>query len=195
MSLKHAILGFLSLSPLSGYDLKKHFDQSVRHFWPANQSQIYRTLAELDADGFVTKDVIAREDRLDMKVYHLTDAGLAELRRWLAAPQPMQETREPLLVQVFFAGQITDAELVGVLRSQLAEAEAVLAALTAIYHQQIEGFPALVAPRPAFFSTLTLEYGLAAYAALRRWLLAAIRRVEAQDYAPAPLPELIGEQA
>ena len=36
MSLKHAILGFLSLQPMTGYDLKKAFDQSVRHFWPAN---------------------------------------------------------------------------------------------------------------------------------------------------------------
>ena len=38
MSLKHAILGFLSFAPLTGYDLKKAFDRSVQHFWPANQS-------------------------------------------------------------------------------------------------------------------------------------------------------------
>jgi hypothetical protein len=49
MCLKHAILGILSFSPMTGYDLKKAFDRSVRHFWPVNQSQIYRTLAELDA--------------------------------------------------------------------------------------------------------------------------------------------------
>jgi DNA-binding PadR family transcriptional regulator len=194
MSLKHAILGFLSISPLTGYDLKKAFDQSVRHFWPANQSQIYRTLAELDDDGLVTKDVIAREDRLDMKVYHLSEAGLAELRRWLAAPLPSQDTREPLLIQVFFAGQITDAELLGVLQHQRAEAEAVLAALTAIYHQQAAVLSTAGSPRSAFFSSLTLEYGLAAYAALRRWLLAAIRRIENHDYSPASLPDLIGEQ-
>ncbi len=47
MSLKHAILGFLELSPFSGYDLKKAFDGSVQHFWPADQAQIYRTLNQL----------------------------------------------------------------------------------------------------------------------------------------------------
>jgi PadR family transcriptional regulator, regulatory protein AphA len=46
MSFKYAILGFLSFAPFSGYDLKKAFDRSVQHFWPANQSQTYRTLAE-----------------------------------------------------------------------------------------------------------------------------------------------------
>ena len=49
MSLKHAILGFLGYTSLSGYDLKKAFDGSVQHFWPADQSQIYRPLAQLTA--------------------------------------------------------------------------------------------------------------------------------------------------
>ncbi|MGD0004493.1 MAG: PadR family transcriptional regulator, partial [Anaerolineaceae bacterium] len=40
MSLDYAILGFLSYKPFSGYDLKKVFDNSVRHFWYADQSQI-----------------------------------------------------------------------------------------------------------------------------------------------------------
>ena len=31
MSLKHAILGFLSFSPFSGYDLKKAFDHVRQH--------------------------------------------------------------------------------------------------------------------------------------------------------------------
>ena len=51
MSLEYAILGFLNYQPFSGYDLKKLFDTSVRHFWPADQSQIYRTLARLTEQG------------------------------------------------------------------------------------------------------------------------------------------------
>ena len=47
MSLEFAILGFLNYHPYSGYDLKKIFDTSVSHFWPADQSQIYRTLSRL----------------------------------------------------------------------------------------------------------------------------------------------------
>ena len=53
MSLDFAILGFLSYSPFTGYDLKKFFDQSVRHFWTADQSQIYRILARLGDEGKV----------------------------------------------------------------------------------------------------------------------------------------------
>ncbi len=52
MSLEFAILGFLNYHPYTGYDLKKIFDSSIRHFWPADQSQIYRTLTRLTEQGF-----------------------------------------------------------------------------------------------------------------------------------------------
>jgi DNA-binding PadR family transcriptional regulator len=65
MSLRQAILGFLSIRPLSGYDLKRTFDQSVRHFWSADQAAIYRMLGELEADGLVEYERIAQETRPD----------------------------------------------------------------------------------------------------------------------------------
>jgi PadR family transcriptional regulator AphA len=193
MSLKHAILGFLALSPMSGYDLKKAFDQSVRHFWPANQSQIYRTLAELDEQGWVTKEIIPREDRLDMKVYSTSAAGLAELRRWLSTPLSPQDTREPFLIQIFFGGQLTDAELLNILQHELQTVDDNLAVFTTIYNTLNERPNTELDPRTVFFSTLTLEYGLAAQGAFRRWLQSAIQRIQARDYSPAQLSELIGD--
>jgi PadR family transcriptional regulator, regulatory protein AphA len=98
MSLKHAILGFLSFKPLSGYDLKKAFDNSVSHFGPANQSQIYRTLAQMADAGLLEIEILKRDERLDMKLYHITATGQEELQEWLATPLPLQASREPLLV-------------------------------------------------------------------------------------------------
>ena len=72
MSLEHAILGFLNYGPYSGYDLKKIFDISVQHFWPADQSQIYRTLSRLEDREWVDMDVIEQDDRPDRKEYRIT---------------------------------------------------------------------------------------------------------------------------
>ena len=110
MSLEYAILGFLNYLPLSGYDLKKMFDSSVQHFWPADQSQIYRTLSRLMENGLVEMEKVPQDDRPDRKVYSITDAGRTELMKWLAGPTPMGEPRSAALVQVFFAGQLSDAE-------------------------------------------------------------------------------------
>lgn len=195
MSLKHAILGFLSFSPLSGYDLKKAFDKSVRHFWPANQSQIYRTLAELDEQGMVEKEVVFREDRLDMKIYTITEAGLAELRHWLSTPLPAQENREPFLIQVFFGSQLSDTELLHVLQGELQTVEQKLAAYTAVYETAVLQTPSPTNPRAWFLSTLTLEYGLFANHVYVKWLIHAIERIQTGNYSPLEISELKGETA
>lgn len=182
MSLKHAILGFLSFVPLSGYDLKKAFDRSVRHFWPANQSQIYRTLAELSDDDLVEKEVIEREERLDMKIYSITPAGRAELQRWLSTPLPEQDDREPFLIQVYFSGVLDDAQVLDLMRHKLHETEERLAVYEAVHRASLETPSRVADPRAVFFSLLTLEAGYQTNQAIAAWLRSAIERIETRDY-------------
>ncbi|MFZ5820519.1 MAG: PadR family transcriptional regulator [Chloroflexota bacterium] len=182
MSLKHAILGFLSYAPLSGYDLKKAFDKSVQHFWPANQSQIYRTLAELEAGGLVGKQVIEREERLDMKIYHVTEAGRAELHRWLAAPLPERDEREPFLIQVYFSGQLNDEETLRLFKQKLKQTRERLAVYEAIHRSIQNTPPTLDDPRAVFLAALTLEAGYASEKSIAAWLRSAIQRIESKNY-------------
>jgi len=182
MSLKHAILGFLSFQSLTGYDLKKAFDRSIQHFWPANQSQIYRTLAGLNEDGLVEMEVVSREDRLDMKIYHITRAGQDELHRWLATPLPVQDYREPFLIQVYFGSQIPAERLIALLENEMRAVEERLAIYTSVfgmYQQQIKSQPD---PRALFLSVSTLEYGIASNRAAVEWLESLIARIKSGDY-------------
>jgi PadR family transcriptional regulator AphA len=112
LSLEHAILGFLTYQPFSGYALKKFFDESVRHFWSATQSQIYRTLARMAEDGWVRMETVEQQDRPDRKVYHITAKGRTELRRWLTTPIDLPRVRHEWLTQVFFAHQLSDEEII-----------------------------------------------------------------------------------
>ena len=182
MSLKHAILGFLSFAPFSGYELKKAFDRSVQHFWPANQSQIYRTLAELENDGFVEKEIIEREERLDMKIYNITQSGRAELHQWLSTPLPERDDREPFLIQVYFGGQLTDDELLLLMNQKLRETEERLAIYESV-HQMIKNTPSKINDQRAIFlGLLTLEAGYINNQSIAAWLRSAISRIEAKTY-------------
>ena len=182
MSLKYAILGFLSFKSLSGYDLKKAFDRSVRHFWPANQSQIYRTLSQMTDEGLVEKEVIERDERLDMKIYSITKTGRAELHEWLATPLPEKDTREPFLVQIFFGGKLSDAELLNLLQHEKKVAEEGLFVYEAV-HQATTAQPnSINDPRAIFLSLLTLEYGIKSNRALLEWLNSAIEQIETKNY-------------
>ncbi|KAA3664201.1 MAG: PadR family transcriptional regulator, partial [Chloroflexi bacterium] len=119
MSLKHAILGFLSYRSMTGYDLKQAFDQSVQHFWPADQGQIYRTLNQLEKAGWVSKEVIHQEDRPNRKVYHINEAGKVEMRTWLSTPLPAPTNREPFLIQVFMGGLVNQGKRLFIIQEEM----------------------------------------------------------------------------
>jgi PadR family transcriptional regulator AphA len=182
MSLKHAILGFLSYQSLSGYDLKKAFDRSVQHFWPANQSQIYRTLAGLKEEGLVDQEVIEREERLDMKRYHITPAGKEELHHWLSTPFHPADYREPFLIQLYFGGKITDAELVDVLQKKVKRIEEKLAVTQQIYQAYQVKLKTHEDRRVFFLNIATMEYGILNGFTMLEWVKSMIARVESGDY-------------
>lgn len=106
MELRHAVLGLLSLRPMSGYDLGRAFAGSVAHFWHADQSQIYRTLERLAADGALDTKVIPQDGKPDRKVHSLTTSGRRELEDWLGSPIDQERPKEAFLARLFFAGPL-----------------------------------------------------------------------------------------
>jgi PadR family transcriptional regulator AphA len=178
MSLEYAILGFLNYHPYSGYDLKKIFDTSVRHFWQADQSQIYRTLSRLTEHGFIEMEKIAQQDRPDRKVYHITGSGRTELIKWLSSSPPLDESRSSPLVQVFFAGQLSDQEVLkkfegfaAIMRTVLAQYDRIPGTIGP-YQREINS------PRENFFWMLTLENGIRNMRANLEWAESVIERVK-----------------
>ena len=176
MSLPHAILGLLQSEPMTGYDLKtREFDQSIAHFWPADQAQIYRTLDKMTEEGWVESHVEIQQDRPNRKVYSLTDAGRAELQRWLATPQALPVYREPFLIQIFFAKDLPNEKIIRLLQEQLEGHQARLA-----HYRQIPlpTLDELKDNRDLTLQRLTLELGIRIEQAYIDWLemsLAVVR--------------------
>lgn len=119
MSLKYAILGFLSLEGMSGYTLKtKYFDRSVAHFWPADQAQIYRTLQKLEKDGLATSAEIDNKARPSQKIYCVTKLGSQDLKKWLSLQHPPNALRSTFLVQIYFSRLSSSEDFLTLLESE-----------------------------------------------------------------------------
>jgi DNA-binding PadR family transcriptional regulator len=160
MSLEYAILGFLNHNSYSGYDLKRIFDTSVRHFWPADQSQIYRTLSRMSEKGWVEIEVIRQEARPDRKLYHITPGGREELRHWLLTTLPPEEIRSADMIQVFFAAQLSDEEILGIFERAAGLMRSGLEQYAQI-PRNIEAYRAYTnSPREFFFWLQTLDIGI-----------------------------------
>jgi DNA-binding PadR family transcriptional regulator len=100
---QYAILGALTLGPMSGYDFKQFADESVRHFWAESFGQIYPMLRRLEADGLVERQPAPAATGRERIVYGITEAGREALARWVSEPARHDVGRIEVLLKLFFA--------------------------------------------------------------------------------------------
>jgi DNA-binding PadR family transcriptional regulator len=98
----NALLGLLSLEPMSGYDIRQMISRSIGYFWSESYGQIYPGLKLLADDGLIAKKTERRQGSPDRHVYSLTAAGRRQLRRWLELPAAREVPRNELLLKLFF---------------------------------------------------------------------------------------------
>ena len=183
MSLEQAVLGFLGYSDFTGYDLKKMFDASIRHFWGADRSQIYRTLTQLEKRGLAESSVIPQQGRPAKKVYRITEQGREAFREWLGMPLPPTEVREASLIQIFFSADLSDDAVITRLSALADELRKRLAAYEQI-HTTAETEHYAPTAREGYFWALTLEQGICATQRRLAWLEGTIERIRSGE-APA----------
>ncbi|MEM9516905.1 MAG: PadR family transcriptional regulator [Actinomycetota bacterium] len=159
----YTLLGYLSITPMSGYDLATAIHGSVSQFWPVSKSQIYKELPQLEADGLVAGTDVSQERRPDKRVYNATTAGLAELDRWLANDDlPGAVARIPELLKLFFGHRMSHDALRSML---LVERAAQVAA-----NERFETIIAHLDTEPAArYVRATARYGLLTGKAWIQW--------------------------
>ena len=125
----YAILGLLSWRPLTGYDVKGLFANSVAMHWSGNNNQIYKTLIDLHRNDLVSVEVQNRESGPLRKVYTITDAGRTVLREWVTTTPEPPQLRHPLLIQLAWADQLSADALTTLLTQYKDELETQLSML------------------------------------------------------------------
>ncbi len=179
MSLDFAILGFLNYKPLSGYDLKKIFDDSTHHFWYADQSQIYRTLNRLNEQKLVTHEIIEQEIRPNRKIYHITLSGRDALKKWLVSQPEVDAPHSAPMIQIFFAGQFENDVIIKMFRYMDAILDDLLGRYSEI-PEKIEGSRSLVkSDRELYFWKSTLDLNMRIAIAQKDWTKAILADLEA----------------
>jgi PadR family transcriptional regulator, regulatory protein AphA len=176
MSLSAAILGFLSLEPMTGYTLRQRFEGSVGSFWTVTQSQIYRELYALERDELVQFRVREQQGRPAQKIYSLTTSGRAFLRSWLEQPVEPLQLRHPMLLKFVFAADL-EPEL---LDSQLARYAKALQVKREEYRRRSGAEEIFSLARSAYEAELwhlSLEHGIAWCEAELDWIKRARRRL------------------
>jgi len=121
MDVKTVCLGMLTDGPASGYDMKKCFESSFGHFFPAGYGSIYPALATLARNGMVEFEEIPQEGKPDRKVYSITEQGREELMKSLSKPEPTHKVRSEFLAMLWFAHLMSEEQINNIVDHKIEE--------------------------------------------------------------------------
>ncbi len=158
MSVPLTLLGLLEREPSHGYDLKRDYDTWFGRGKPLPYGQVYATLSRLARDGKAIAGPPEHGDGPDRKRYSITEAGLADVDRWLTTPAEP----EPHLQPVLFA-KVTLALMLGRPADSYLDAQRVAHIKRMTELTRLKGAGSLV-------DTLLADYGLFHLEADLRWI-------------------------
>lgn len=158
-----AVLGALSVEPMTGYAVRAAIAETLGHFWHESFGQIYPTLAELEAEGLVRR---TDPGRTSGAVFALTPSGLTSLQDLLATDIPRTPPRNGLLLRLFFGRHLGVEGCRRMLDEALTEAEESVARFAGIRAASDAEPPSLDGP----FWSMTLAAGEYAARAQVDWL-------------------------
>ena len=168
-----AVLGALSVMPMTGYAVREAIRDVLGHFWSESFGQIYPTLAELERAGHVRRE---GSKGTGSSVFVLTPSGETRLRELLDEPiQPVQP-RNGLMLRLFFGRQLGPEACRALLIEAKADAERQLADYAGI-REEILGEGAEDAP----YWLLTVSAGEHTTRAVIAWVDESLEALDEID--------------
>jgi len=101
-----AILGCLSIKPMSAYDVKTFMARSTNYFWMEYEAQLYPTLKKMYQAGYVDCQEIDAQKGGKRGLYSITEKGLQFLQQWILKKTEQLPYRNEFLLKIFFGNQV-----------------------------------------------------------------------------------------
>jgi len=106
-TLKYAILGLINRNPLTGYDITKEFNSGLVEFWYARHSQIYPELKKLTDEDLISYETVIQGEKLEKKLYTITEKGTKCFQKWLAKEDPLEPTPKDIFrLKAYFCDEM-----------------------------------------------------------------------------------------
>lgn len=159
------ILGLLSHEELTGYEIKKKIDTTLKYFWNASYGSIYPALGELVQRGLAVKRE-ASDNKRNKWIYTITEEGRQYLREWLEQPAERDELRYETLLKLFFGKEGGDKQ--ALLHIDAFE-EKIRKELPYLLRSEAALSACLDADVAHKYYLLTVQFGLKTYRAYLEW--------------------------
>lgn len=182
--MEYLILGLLSLSPMTGYELQQFIKNNLALICSHSAGSVQTALSKLQKEGKVTAQEAAAGRRVK-KIFAITDAGHAAFSSWVAQPMQAEKVKNMELSRLFFSGLAKPEERLAAIRDYVRQMEQTKAVLCGI-QERFEHMKQLPLPpgtdwaQVLRFQGYTIAYGIAAAEFEIRWYGQLIQELEEQ---------------
>ena len=90
--MEYLILGLLTLTPMTGYDLQQFIRQNLALICSHSAGSVQTALAKLEREGRITATE-SREGRRRKKTFSITEAGRTAFAAWVARPMQADKVK------------------------------------------------------------------------------------------------------
>lgn len=167
---EQVLLGVIASEPRSGYGLKKMFSSSPASVYQPSPGALYPALRRLEERGLLHAEKQVSSGQRALRLYQLTDAGLAVFLEWLRTPV-VPETVGAELGQHLMRFSLMEGYL------ERAEVIAFLADLGGALDGFVRGMEQFVALRQGVLrehALLAVEHGIVIHRASLEWVRSAM---------------------
>lgn len=171
---RFAILGMLTIAPMSGYEMRQIMLKSTGNFWSESDGQLYPALARLAAQGLVscTSDKSSAREK---KIYKITVMGMDELTNWLKQEAETNIVRSESLLKLFFGANVAPEISLEHIQVMHDETRAMLSRLAETSRHLDSEFKH--SPHLEYWQ-MTIDYGLRLGVAKLLWCEDAINKLQ-----------------
>lgn len=111
-------------------DISKAFGDGLGSFWSAKHSQIYPELKRLTEEGLIRYRTVIQGEKLEKKLYEITDAGREDFLQWLIQDPPLDPTpKDVFKLRSYFSQWLSSENYLSLLSSQIKKRSEKLALL------------------------------------------------------------------
>lgn len=182
---KYAILGFLQIRPMSGYELSKNINSSINFFINIKESHIYIELKKMMQKHLITEQVVYDDKtKKTKKVYSITELGKKDFKYSFVSELEIKKASEiklPLLTRIFHGKYYSYNENIAILKSLLKNYELKLETIKN-QEQKIDELVKLVntdfMKESSIYWKLTIDCGYFVYNALIEWIKKSINALK-----------------
>ncbi len=100
---RFAILGLLTIRPMSGYDLRKFISEHIGHFWHESYGNIYPLIRQLVKDKLIVSKSESKPGRPGRNILSLTVKGRKAFDQWQKEPTGQEQFKSELLLKIFLS--------------------------------------------------------------------------------------------